>query len=153
MTERPHFELQSYEDATLPCGERLEYEEDLKGHTIKAVITHLVGRLGEQADMVIVTETLCWLVLGTSDVYGCDERPIIEVQQSPVHLNRGNSRPMPAETLHDYLGAAEMLHHGLITSAQHAALELIEQQEEERKVQNKAAELRRQLAELEGGAA
>lgn len=151
MTQRPHFELQSYEDATLPEGKRLEYEHELAGHTIKAVITHPVGRLGDQADMVIVTETLCWLVLGTSDTYDCDERPIVEVQRNKTYLSRSDLSPKPAETLHDFLGAAEMLHHGLITSAQHAALELIEQQEEARKTQERAARLRKQLAELEGG--
>lgn len=145
-TDRPAFNLESYEDKTLPEGKRLLCEEDLMGHTIKAVVDCPLGRLGNQVDMVIVTETLCWLVLETEDSYSCEERASITVRGHQYSYRT-------SETLHDYLGAIDMFRYGLISSAQRDALLEIEAAVETNEKQKKAAELRKQLAALEGGAA
>lgn len=151
---RPPFELQSYADATLPTGQRLLDEEHLQGHTIKAVISAPRGRLGDQVDMVIVTETLCWLVLETSDSYCSEERSSVQVRQCMGgRWSHSTQAPKPAETLHDYLSAEQMLRHGLVSHGQHAALVIIEKEVKEKERNEKAEQLRKELAKLEGGAA
>lgn len=154
LSSRPPFELKSYEDATLPVGQRLTDENQLDGHTIKAVISCPSGRLGDQVDMVIVTETLCWLVLETSDNYCHEERASVQVRQcSGGRWSNSTQAPKPAETLHDYLSAEQMLRYGLVSHGQHAALLALEKEAEEKERSQKAERLRKQLAELEGGAA
>ena len=145
-TDRPPFELESYEDTTLPEGKRLLTEEDLVGHTIKAVVRHPMGRLGEQADMVLVTETLCWMVLETEDSHSCEERASITVSGRRYGYSTN-------ETLFDYLGASEMYRYGLVSDALRDALLEIEAAAEEEKNKKKANALRAELAKLEGGAA
>ena len=151
-TERPAFELESYEDKTLPEGKRLLTEEDLVGHNIKAMVTYPNGRLSYRASLVIVTETRCWLVLDTTESYSCEEKASINVRQCHSSGYSRNIAPQ-AETLHDYLDASDMFHHGLISSAQRDALLEIEAAAESKKKQEKAVELRKELAKLEGGAA
>lgn len=145
-TNRPQFELASYEDATLPEGKRLLTEEDLVGHTIKVVVRHPMGRLGNQADLVIVTDTLCWMVLQTEDSYSCEVRASITVSGRCYGFES-------TETLFDYLGASDMFRHGLVSSAQHDALLVIEAETAKKENAEKADALRKELAELEGGAA
>jgi hypothetical protein len=145
-TTRPDFALEPYEDAPLPEGKRLMTEEDLVGHTIKAVVRHPMGRLGEEAEMVIVTGTLCWMVLQTEDSYSCEERASITV-------SGGKYGYSTTETLFDYLGASEMFRYGLVSAAQRDALLEIEAAAEQKETQEKAARLRKELADLEGGAA
>ena len=149
---RPPFELQSYEDKALPSRTRLTSEEQLEGHTIKAMVTCPNGRLRYRASLVIVTETLCWLVLDTSDSYCSEEKASIDVRQCSSRGYSSNCGK-PEEALHDYLGASDMFHYGLISSAQRDALLEIEAAVEKNEKQKKAAELRKQLAALEGGAA
>ena len=144
-TESTAFALESYEDETLPAGERLLTEEDLVGHTIKAVIIHPMGRLSDQADVVIVTNTLCWLVLQAEDSYSCDERSSITVRGRTYGVDL-------SETLFDYLGASDMFRHGLVTDAQRDALLDIEAAKEQEQNKKKADALRAQLAYLERGA-
>lgn len=154
MSTRPPFELESYEDQTLPCGQRLSDERDLVGHTIKAVITHPTGRLGDEVDMVIVTETLCWLVLEADQPYCVEERATVSVRPCRGgQWSHSSQAVKPAETLHDYLGAAEMLSNGLVSHPQYLALVQIEEQANEDARQKKADALRKQLAALEGSAA
>lgn len=152
--DQPSFELESYDDATLPHGERLTDEDHLKGHTIKTVISAPSGRLGDQVDMVIVTETLCWLVLETSDTYCQEERSSVQVRQcSGGRWSHASKATKPVETLHDYLSAEQMLRHGLVSQGQYAALLVFEKEAEEKERNEKAEQLRKQLAKLEGGAA
>ena len=146
QTPRPAFELESYEDTTLPEGIRLLAAEDLTGHTIKAVVCDPLGRLGNQADMVIVTETLCWLVLETEESYSCEVRASIAVSGRTYGYSS-------KETLHDYLNANQMLRNGLITNGQFVALKAIEAEAATKKRAQEAEILRKKLAELEGGAA
>lgn len=151
---QPAFELESYEDTSLPHGERLTNEDQLKGHTVKAVVDHLQGRLGHQAEMVIITETLCWLVLDTSNNYCSEEKAGIEVRQCHGgRFSHTRKSTTPVETLHDYLGADVMFRYGLVSAGQHIALLAIEAAAEQKENQEKASLLRKQLSELEGGAA
>lgn len=146
MSEHPPFELESYEDKTLQVGTRLLDETELVGHTIKAVVDYPLGRLGSQVDMVIVTETLCWLVLETEDSYSCEERASITV--------RGRLYSYQAsETLHDYLNADQLLEYGLISSGQHQSLTEIENAAKLAEQAKEVETLRAKLAKLEGGAA
>ena len=146
MTEHPPFELESYEDTSLPEGKRLINEEDLQGHTIKAVITAPDGRLGDQAELVFVTETLCWLVLEVEDSFSCEERSSITVRGRCYGYST-------TETLHDYLSAEQMRRYGLVNGGQFQALKAREDEESLKERVAKAAKLRAQLAKLEDGAA
>lgn len=113
--------------------------DDLVGHTIKAVIEHPMGK--RQVDLVIVTETGCWLAL-KAEGGSYDEAPTIETE--PYY--GGTDIP-----LSDYLSAIDALHHGLINQATFDLLRAKELEEKEAEKKAKADRLRRQLAELEGG--
>ena len=116
--------------------------DDLVGHTIKAVIEHPMGK--RDVAVVIVTETGCWLALN-AEGGSYDEAPTIEVDPS---YYGGSDIP-----LGDYLSAVDALHHGLINQATFELLRAKEIEEKEAEKKAKADRLRRQLAELEGGAA
>lgn len=115
---------------------------DLVGHTIKAVIEHPMGK--RDAQVVIVTETGCWLAL-SAEGGSYDEAPTIEVQ--PMY-HGGSDVP-----LGDYLSAGDAFHNGLINQATYELLRAKEAEEREAEKKAKADRLRKQLAELEGGAA
>jgi hypothetical protein len=113
--------------------------DDLVGHTIKAVIEHPMGK--RDVDIVLVTETGCWLAL-KAEGGSFDEAPTIETE--PYY--GGTDIP-----LSDYLSAGDALRHGLINQATYEVLKEKEREEEEAAKKAKADRLRRQLAELEGG--
>lgn len=116
--------------------------DDLVGHTIKAVIEHPVGK--REVDVVIVTETGCWMALSAEG--GCyDEAPTIEVQ--PTYYG-GSDVP-----LGEYLSAGDAFHSGLINQSTYELLKAKELEEKEAEKKARADRLRKQLAELEGGAA
>lgn len=145
-TARPSFELETYEDATLPAGKRLHEAQELVGHTIKCMVEYPIGRLGNWVNLVIVTETLCWLTV-SGEMSGCSA-------EDGTHLNySGKTYRSETETLADYLCPQEMLHNGLISKCQFDALSEIEGKRLEAEKAQKVAELRKALAQLEGGAA
>ena len=115
--------------------------QDLVGHTIKAVIEQTVGK--READLVIVTETGCYLVLNAEGgTY--DEEPTIEVEPS---FYGGSDIP-----LGDYISANEAFRSGLINYPTYELLEAKEIEAAQAEKKKKADYLRKQLAELEGGA-
>lgn len=116
--------------------------EDLVGHTIKAVIENPVGK--RDVAVVIVTETGCWLALN-AEGGSYDEAPTIEVDPS---YYGGSDIP-----LGDYLSAGDAFQNGLINQATYELLRVKEEEARQAEKKAKAARLRKQLAELEGGAA
>lgn len=113
--------------------------DDLAGHTVKAVIEHPSGK--RQVDVVIVTETGCWLAL-KADGGSYDEAPTIEVEPSYY-----GASDIP---LSDYLSAGDAFHNGLINQPTYEILRAKERDEAEAAKKAKADRLRKQLAELEG---
>jgi hypothetical protein len=143
---RPAFSLESYEDESLPHDKRLAQEEDLKGHTILAMLMNVSGRLAGGTETVIVTETHCWMVLDTTDDQCHDER-------AEVVIDLGHSRwnsTKPEEKLQDYLSADELFSIGVIVSAERELLIAKETEAKQKKKADKADYLRKQLADIEG---
>lgn len=114
--------------------------DGLVGHTIKAVIQPLGKR---EVGVVLITETGCWLALCALSSH--DEAPVLEID--PPYYG---SADVP---LLDYLSAQDMFDHGLLNQPTYELLKAKEDQAEAAEKQVKAARLRKQLAELEGGAA
>ena len=139
---RPAFELQSYEDKTLPEGVQLFSLEALAEHTIKAVVTDPDGEL--QCKAVFVTETNCWLALDAESA-GCWEDGI-DLKVCGDHWSQ------KTQTLSQYLSVQDMRNANLATPAQLAGLQAIEDERAAKVKAEKADQLRKQLAELEGGA-
>lgn len=145
---RPVFELESYDDESLPHGKRLTDEGQLKGHTILAMLMDVSGPLAGGKETVIVTETHCWLVLDSTDDQCYDEKAGIQID---LGSSRWNST-RPEETLQDYLSAEELFDIGVIVASE---LDFLIEKRNQAKKDEKAKEvasLRQQLAELEGGA-
>ena len=141
-TQMPAFALQSYEDKTLPEGEQLFSLESLVGHTIRAVVTCPNGEL--QCQAVLVTETDCWLALD-AEMAGCCPEDGVDVKVCGDHW-----RPK-SQTLSQYLSVEDMRFSNLATPAQLAGLQAIADQKAAAEKAEKAARLRKQLAQLEGG--
>ena len=58
------FKLEAYDpEEALPQNARLDGTEDLVGHKILAVIEYCAGEKAREGEMMIVTETGCWIVL------------------------------------------------------------------------------------------
>ena len=112
----------------------------LIGHTIKAVIESTNGK--RKVTLVIVTETGCWLAL---DAENDGEYAILAVD-APIY--GGNS---PA--LSDYLSAHDAFNNGLINMPTHEILRKKELEAVAAEKKRKAEWLRKELDELEGGAA
>lgn len=126
----------------LPEGERLTDVDQLVGHTIKAVFER--PRCGPHflsADLVLVTETRCWI---TFEISSDDDDASLEVSGG-YHLGL-----KPQASLSDYVGADELLRGGCIHAAEHAVLKAEEVKLEEEEKAKKAAFYRRRLEELEG---
>ena len=113
--------------------------KDLVGHTIKAVIDDPLGK--RDAQVVIVTETGCWMALDAEGGYH-DEAPTIEVLPS---FYGGSDVP-----LSDYISAGDAFHNGLINPATYELMRVKEEEEREAEKKAKADRLRKMLAELEG---
>lgn len=142
---RPRFALEAYEDKPLPEGQRLRSPEELAGHTIKCAIENPWGRLGEGVELVLVTETLCWITF-FAEVTDCGQ------YGASLSYGRRFYRDNK-ETLFDYLSADEMRENGLVSNGQFYALQQIEADRIAKEKEEKATDLRKQLAQLEGGAA
>lgn len=124
---------------TLPENVRLGALGELIGHKIIATIRDCAGRKARSGDVLIVTETGCWMVLATG---GCADSSYISVEH-------GQPWGDP-DTIGDYASANQLLMAGLITRAQRDHLRIEEQRREEEKKARRAAALRAELARLEG---
>ena len=113
--------------------------EELVGHTIKAAIESPNGKYCDGSEIVLVTETGCFMVLDVDNGYSPEESSIRIVYPSRTRL------------LKDYLSPQDLLHDGLISHAEYALLKVQDDARlvEENKV--KAARLRKELQELERG--
>lgn len=133
--DRPPFELEhTTEPDPLPRDVQLADEDDLKGHTIAAVFIGPVGRY--QCEMVIVTETRCWLVFDTERDGGCcdDDGGEIVVKGNRAHYGGAEA------TLADYVPARSLHAQGIISGSVLAQLQLVEN---ERKAKEKADKVKR----------
>lgn len=139
--DRPAFELKSYVDKKLPESVQLFSLEDLAEHTIKAVVTDPDGEL--QCDVVFVTETDCWLALGAQMDGGWEDGVSLKVC--------GNQWRNTPQTLSQYLSVDNMRMANLATPAQLAGLQAIADQKAAQAKARKAEQLRKELADLEGG--
>jgi hypothetical protein len=140
---RPHFDLVSYEDKTLPEGKQLFSLEALQDHTIRAVVSDPSGEL--YCHVVFVTETNCWVAVEAEMAGFCAEDGVdIKVC--------GDSWSNKVQTLSQYLSVADMKYANLATPGELAALQAIEDKKAADEKAKKAAQLRRELSELEGGA-
>ena len=136
------FELEAYDpDDALPHDMRLDYAQDLVGHKISAVITECAGAKADGSEVLIVTETGCWIVLASTD----------DPEWPTVIVERGKSW-MHNETISEYASADQMLQTGLITQAQRDYLRAEEKKREDEKKAKRAAALRAELAKLENAA-
>ena len=143
---RPAFELEPYEDEALPREKRLLRPDELTGHTIKCTVECPTGKKGDQVDLVIVTETLCWLTVGAHMHGSCPE-------DGTFLSYDGERYHSQSENLAEYLSAKEMFDNGLVSKGQFDALLKLEAEQAAAEKAQKAAELRKELAQLEGGAA
>lgn len=141
---RPAFDLESYEDKTLPEGVQLFDLDDLIGHAIKAVIDCPNGE--KQCHIVFVTETDCWLALG-ADTDGYGEDLSVSINVCGDHWNK------KIQTLSQYLSVQDMRFANLATPAQLAGLQIIEDARKAKEKSDQADRLRKRLIELEGGTA
>ncbi len=138
---RPAFALTSYENKKLPEGIQLFSLEDLEGHTIKAVVTDPGGEL--HCNAVFVTETDCWLALDAQMDGGWEDGVSLRVC--------GDQWRNTPQTMSQYLSVDDMMLANLATPAQLAGLQLIADQKAAQERARKAEQLRKELAELEGG--
>ncbi|MCK2097248.1 hypothetical protein [Thauera aromatica] len=135
------FNLEPCADEALPENQRLAAAEDLVGHRITAVIPDCSGPKARGGEMLIVTETGCWLVLRPDDD---GDGPYITVAGAHAFSRTD------AEALSDFATAGELLAAGLITKAQHDYLRAEEKRQEDDRNALRAAALRAELAKLEG---
>lgn len=150
MSDRPPFELESYEDESLDHNKMLTRDLELVGHTIKAVVESPCGKHTEPGSMVLVTETGCWAVI-TIRGYSLEEAYCSLDQKQQTGGYRGE--PVRSLTIHDFLSAAELLSEGIIGDAEHKLLREKELVAERAEKIAKAERMRKELIELEGGAA
>ncbi len=138
------FQLEAYDhEEALPQNVRLDGTEDLVGHKILAVIEDCAGEKAREGEMMIVTETGCWIVLRP-------ERGGYEDDSCQILVARSWQIPS-TETIHDYASASQMLSEGLITKAQFDFLRAEEKKRDDEKKAKRAAALRAELERIEGG--
>lgn len=134
------FNLEAFDpDEALPQNARLDDPEDLIGHKVVAVVEDCAGRLARGGELLIVTETGCWIVLA----------PKGDGDEMLIMTERGRHWA-GAESITDYASADQMLSAGLITQAQRDYLRAEEKKREDAQKAKRAAALREELARLEG---
>ena len=150
MSDRPDFQLESYDALPLEHNKMLRNNEDLIGQTIKACVSYPCGNFCARSSMVLVTETGCWAVVTVSG-FSLEDASCELMQRHQTGGHRSDS-PLRDLTIHDFLSADELLSEGLVGSAEHAMLR--EKELATGRVENlaEAERLRKRLAELEGGA-
>lgn len=125
----------------LPSNSRLLYEDELRGHEIRAVFMDTLGIYG-QASMVMVTATGCWIVFDAE----------ADSEGVTIKIDRPYSGTAKAVELIGYVPAQQLLDANCISTAEFARLKAIEDEDAAAKKATRANHLRNQLAELEGGA-
>jgi len=148
-TPKP-FELESYEDASLKSGAMLIRACDLVGHTIRACIEHPSGAYAEPGSIVLVTETMCWAAIKVSG-YDFEDAYCDFAQMTSIGGYRSD-RPRRDLDIHDFLDAQELFSTGLINEGEHKLLREKEIAAKKAEKLQKAELLRKELADLEGGA-
>ena len=143
QTPHPTFELQSCE--ALPHSKRLTDPKQLVGHEIKAICDTANGELAHGCELVIVTQTHCWLVLRPEAGYTCEDGADITTVS-----DHGTYKGEP-EQLSDYLTADDMRRYCLVNTGEYEAVKAKEVQRGNAERQRKAELLRKELAELEAG--
>lgn len=126
----------------LPWNKRLLAESELEGHKILAVFLEPCNKHGESyADLVIVTETGCFLVFN-AESDACGEDASIEVA--------GHWKYDKNVVLHDFVSAANLYSHGVVNHGEYEELLKIEKKLDDEKRAKKAEFYRKRLAELGG---
>lgn len=126
----------------LPRNEQFSEFDQLVGHTIKAVFDPPTGG-HRSADLVVVTETGCWIAAEAA-VDGCgDDAAYLSVKSG---LFGGGD-------LSDYCSAAELHRAGVISQVEHDFIALKEAERKAAYSKQRADSLRAELKRLEGGAA
>lgn len=120
----------------LPAGERLRYFDQLVGHKILAVFEGT--ECEPHVDVVIVTETKCWL---TAHAERDGDSAYIVISGSYRENN-----------LSDYVKAKRLLDAGCINAGEYDVLSKAEAEKEASERERKANHLRQQLAELDARA-
>lgn len=142
MQQRPAFELQPYEDEHVPFGVHFTDSAQLIGHKIKVVHDYPQGELAYGAELVIVTETHCWLVL-RPETHGCEDGANILVVGDSYATRRSGG-----DQLSDYLTADEMRQYGLVNTGEYELLKAKEDKRLTAEKLRKAEGLRKQLEAL-----
>lgn len=121
----------------LPSGERFRYFDQLVGHTILAVFEGM--QCARDADVVIVTETKCWLAAGAED-----DGDSADICVYDTYSQR---------SLNDYVKAKDLLDSGCINQGEFEVLRKAEEAREAVARERVKNLLRRKLDELESFAA
>ena len=124
----------------LPANKQLTDVSELAGHTIKAAIDAPGGRY--DCDLVIVTETGCWLAI-QAEKDGCcsDDGAVLEV----IGARHYHAKYL----LSDFASAIMLKTHGVINQGEFELLRSIEVEREEKQNAERATRLRAQLAAIE----
>jgi len=117
----------------LPAGTNLRYFEDLVGHTILAVFEGRRARRGAQ--LVIVTETKCWL---TAHAEPDGDSPYIAV---PYGID--------GQLLSDYVRSNDLFETGCINAGEFEVLRKAEEESDAADRERQKNLLRQRLAALE----
>lgn len=124
----------------LPQGLQLTDWRQLTGHKILAAIDEPGGR--RQADMLIITETNCWMALKTeSDGDECGGARVSVVSDGTYH-------GQTAAVFTDFASAAILFATGCITQPAYAHLKEIEDAAKAKESAEQAARFRRRADEL-----
>lgn len=118
----------------LPSGERFRYFEQLVGHKILAVFEDSL--CASHVDMVIVTETKCWLVAHAD--HDGDSAFIVV-----------NDEGYYQKSLNDYVKAKDLMDSGCINQGEYEVLRKVEKEREAVTRERQKDLLRRQLESLE----
>lgn len=136
---RPPFELVMQDPPEpLPARIRLTDEDQLAGHTIKAVYDG-------HGSMTFVTDTLCWLTVkaeGDSDC--CDPDHYITVERD----NYYGPGPAPAGIERDIKNVRWLREHGILTKAEADLVQQRQDEEERERNIQRANRLRREADAL-----
>lgn len=117
----------------LPSGERFRYFDQLVGHTILAVFED--SRCAPHVDVVIVTDTKCWLV-AHADHDGDSAFIVVN--------DYGHQK-----SLNDYVKAKDLMDTGCINQGEYEVLRKVEEEREAVARERQKNLLRRQLESLE----
>lgn len=148
---RPSFELETYEDQTLAHNARLNELQNLVGHTVTHVFDRCQER-GDTSELLLVTETGCWIVLeAKTDDWDKEYNTICVVADHELSSARRQLRR--PELISDYISPEELFEAGLCGLGERDQLIAQKKALNDKAREEKAARLRAELTKLEGGAA